>query len=99
MSSAGLRLRLHRWTNFFTGHATFIAIIVALSFSSWGTWQAWEQWEDRVLPPERVTAKQIRINENQRQQLLQAISQYRTPATPSTVPTITFQGTASTTSR
>lgn len=75
----------------FRRHAVFIALIVGLCFDGWLAWQSWEQWADRPLPPERVTAKQLRVSESQRTKFVENFEAYQHPAAVPTLPTITFQ--------
>lgn len=68
-----------------TRHAMFVILIVGLLFDGWLVWQSMEQWLDQPLPSDRVTAKQLRVNETQRQELLQHLDQYHQPSTPPTI--------------
>lgn len=76
----------------FIKRASLIAIIIGLCLTSWVGWTAWTLWEDQLLPPERVTAQQLRVAESQRQQLLQNLDTYHNPTATGTVPNVPFQG-------
>lgn len=68
-----------------------IAIVLGLVWLGWSGWQSWEQWRELPLPAERVTAKQIKVNEGQRQQLEQLLTTYRLPPTePLVLPKVTI---------
>lgn len=63
-------------------HLVLIVIIIGLGFDSWLFWQASTEWPDLPLAPERISAKQLRVNETQRASLLQNLDQYHQVAVP-----------------
>ena len=66
-----------------------IVLIAGLTWDAWLGWQSWTQWADQPLPPERVTAKQLRVNESQRQALVNDLTAYRQPVSGPAVPSST----------
>lgn len=72
-------------------HAVLIALVVGLCFDGWLGWESWQQWSDQPLPPDRVTAKQLRVSETQRTQFVENLAAYQHPPAVPTIPAITFQ--------
>lgn len=73
-----------------TRHLVLIVIIIGLGFDSWLFWQASTQWPDLPLAPERISAKQLRVNEAQRTTLLKNLDQYHLAAPPAEKSTAIF---------
>jgi len=76
-------------------HAVLIAVICALCFDSWIYWKGWQLWADQPLPSDRVTAKQLRVSESQRQTFIKSVITYQRPAAIPAVPNLTFDTGAS----
>lgn len=64
--------------------AWLLAIFV-IAWLAWLAWSGWQAWPDTVLPPERVTAKQIRVNTGQYNQLQTSLRRYHQPTAPASV--------------
>jgi hypothetical protein len=71
----GLNTKLSR-------HLVLIVLIIGLGFNSWLFWQASTEWPDLPLAPERISAKQLRVNEAQRNTLLQNLDLYHQTTVP-----------------
>ncbi len=90
------RQNISRFASTWSRHLALIALLIGLSVNSWLAWQGWLLWADAPLPPERVTAKQLRVDESKRLLLTQNLDHYRHP--PAVTPTlkINFQAAATT---
>lgn len=71
-----------------------IVVIVGLGFDGWMVWQGLEQWAEPPLPPERISAKQLRVNESQRVTLEEGLQQYHQPQALTNTSTVPFAPTA-----
>src|SRR5690348_15112459 len=78
-------------------HLIFLCIVLGMGWVLWAGWQAITLWTDNVLPPDRVTAKQIHVNETQRAALVKNISLYQQAITLPAVPSVQFVVTQTTT--
>lgn len=86
-----LRLGLTRLAR----RATFIALIFGVLFDVWLFWQGLEQWIERPLASDRVSAKQLRVSESQRQTFISNITAYQQPPALPAIPKITFKNESS----
>lgn len=67
-----------------------IAVCIGIILSGWTVWKIWSVWNDLPLPPDRVTAKQLRVSESQRIQITQDLATLRSTSATTAVPNITF---------
>lgn len=69
-------------------HLVVIACCLGIAWIGFVVWQLSDLYSDKPLPAERISAKQLRISEGQRQGLLKTISDYTgaTQTTPTTLP-------------
>lgn len=69
-----------------TARAVMTAIVIGLFFNGWVAWQIAQHSIDRPLPPERITAKQLRVNEKQRLDVESRLTTYSQPKPALTLP-------------
>jgi hypothetical protein len=69
---------------------TFYAVIFGLAWLTYIGWQLSDLYADQPLPPERISAKQLRVNETGRRALMDTITTYTTAPAPATVPSPAF---------
>ncbi|MBI5466652.1 MAG: hypothetical protein HY975_00340 [Candidatus Kerfeldbacteria bacterium] len=55
--------------------------VLVVAWLIWSGWVAWSTIPDQLLPPERITAKQIRVNTTQYTSLERGLTSYHKPAT------------------
>lgn len=58
-----------------------ILSIILLGWLAWAGWTAWSTLPDQLLPPERITAKQLRVNAAQYTTLQTNLTKYHQPPT------------------
>ncbi len=62
-----------------------LIVVFILAWLAWVAWTSWPAWPDMVLPPERVTSKQIRVNSGQYALLQTSLRQYHELKSPTSV--------------
>lgn len=55
-------------------HLVLIACLIGVGWIGYVIWQLAGVYYDQPLPPERISAKQLRVNESQRQAVLKSIT-------------------------
>ena len=66
----------------FKRHLLMISLILSALWLGWSGWQLWKAWPDRPLPADRITARELKVNETQLQQLKTNLDSYQAPADP-----------------
>lgn len=74
------RAILNYLSRLLTRHAMFVVLIFGMCWVGWLGWTTMQARTDFPLSADRLTAKQIKVNETQRQQLDSALKSYRQPA-------------------
>ncbi len=77
---------------FIQRHVLLIALIIGLLWNAISLWESWTQYADKVLAGNSISAKQLRVNESQRLQLIKRLQSYHQPTAATSVPPITYQG-------
>lgn len=63
-------------------HLSLIVTCLGILWIGYIVWQLSDLYADQPLPPERISAKQLRVSEGQRQSLLKSISDYTSATAP-----------------
>lgn len=66
-------------------HPVRLTLVVALSWCLWLGYQGYQLVIDHALPPEKISAHQLRVNTGQLSTLQQKIERYQTPAPPAQI--------------
>lgn len=73
------RTIFHPLRSFFGRHILSIVVLVGLFWIGYIGWLSWKAQPDLPLPPERITSKQIKVNEKQRLELEEKMKSYHQP--------------------